>query len=72
MVVYLFIYLNGSNLLVQDVLYTICNNCGPVQRIVIFRKNGVQAMVEYPFLSFMLLVDILIVICVNLQGPIVS
>uniref|UniRef100_A0A3Q3FX76 Heterogeneous nuclear ribonucleoprotein L2 n=1 Tax=Labrus bergylta TaxID=56723 RepID=A0A3Q3FX76_9LABR len=24
-----------------DVLYTICNNCGPVQRIVIFRKNGV-------------------------------
>uniref|UniRef100_A0A3Q0QRA3 PTBP1-like RNA recognition motif 2 domain-containing protein n=1 Tax=Amphilophus citrinellus TaxID=61819 RepID=A0A3Q0QRA3_AMPCI len=35
----------------QDVLYTICNNCGPVQRIVIFRKNGVQAMVEYPFKS---------------------
>uniref|UniRef100_A0A0E9WFZ4 Uncharacterized protein n=1 Tax=Anguilla anguilla TaxID=7936 RepID=A0A0E9WFZ4_ANGAN len=33
-----------------DVLYTICNNCGPVQRIVIFRKNGVQAMVEYPFI----------------------
>uniref|UniRef100_A0A8C5C9H3 Heteroous nuclear ribonucleoprotein L n=1 Tax=Gadus morhua TaxID=8049 RepID=A0A8C5C9H3_GADMO len=32
----------------SDVLYTICNNCGPVQRIVIFRKNGVQAMVEYP------------------------
>uniref|UniRef100_A0A8C6TEA0 Heterogeneous nuclear ribonucleoprotein L n=1 Tax=Neogobius melanostomus TaxID=47308 RepID=A0A8C6TEA0_9GOBI len=29
-----------------DVLYTICNNCGPVQRIVIFRKNGVQAMVS--------------------------
>ncbi|NWV41118.1 HNRPL protein, partial [Grantiella picta] len=28
----------------QDVLYTICNPCGPVQRIVIFRKNGVQAM----------------------------
>uniref|UniRef100_A0A8C5A000 RRM domain-containing protein n=1 Tax=Gadus morhua TaxID=8049 RepID=A0A8C5A000_GADMO len=23
----------------SDVLYTICNNCGPVQRIVIFRKN---------------------------------
>lgn len=33
----------------QEVLYTICNNCGPVHRIVIFRKNGVQAMVEYPF-----------------------
>nr|XP_020479206.1 heterogeneous nuclear ribonucleoprotein L-like isoform X1 [Monopterus albus] len=30
-----------------DVIYTICNNCGPVQRIVIFRKNGVQAMVEF-------------------------
>ncbi|XP_077447762.1 heterogeneous nuclear ribonucleoprotein L [Stigmatopora argus] len=30
-----------------DVLYTICNNCGPVERIVIFRKNGVQAMVEF-------------------------
>ncbi|XP_066559915.1 heterogeneous nuclear ribonucleoprotein L isoform X9 [Amia ocellicauda] len=30
-----------------DVLYTICNPCGPVQRIVIFRKNGVQAMVEF-------------------------
>uniref|UniRef100_A0A8C7TQ65 RRM domain-containing protein n=1 Tax=Oncorhynchus mykiss TaxID=8022 RepID=A0A8C7TQ65_ONCMY len=34
-----------------DVLYTVCNNCGPVQRIVIFRKNGVQAMVEYPLLA---------------------
>ncbi|XP_051781245.1 LOW QUALITY PROTEIN: heterogeneous nuclear ribonucleoprotein L-like [Erpetoichthys calabaricus] len=30
-----------------DVLYTICNPCGPVQRVVIFRKNGVQAMVEF-------------------------
>uniref|UniRef100_A0A3P8YMD7 RRM domain-containing protein n=1 Tax=Esox lucius TaxID=8010 RepID=A0A3P8YMD7_ESOLU len=35
----------------SDVLYTVCNNCGPVHRIVIFRKNGVQAMVEYPFLN---------------------
>lgn len=35
-------------IILQDVLYTICNNCGPVQRVVIFRKNGVQAMVEYP------------------------
>uniref|UniRef100_A0A7N8X8Z4 Heteroous nuclear ribonucleoprotein L n=1 Tax=Mastacembelus armatus TaxID=205130 RepID=A0A7N8X8Z4_9TELE len=35
-----------------DVLYTICNNCGPVQRIVIFRKNGVQAMLlKYFFQS---------------------
>ncbi|XP_051934180.1 heterogeneous nuclear ribonucleoprotein L-like isoform X2 [Hippocampus zosterae] len=31
----------------KEVLYTICNNCGPVHRIVIFRKNGVQAMVEF-------------------------
>lgn len=30
----------------MDVLYAICNPCGPVQRIVIFRKNGVQATVE--------------------------
>uniref|UniRef100_A0AAV2J8T3 RRM domain-containing protein n=1 Tax=Knipowitschia caucasica TaxID=637954 RepID=A0AAV2J8T3_KNICA len=26
-----------------DVLYTICNNCGPVQRIVIFRKNDIYS-----------------------------
>uniref|UniRef100_A0A8C7KUK6 Heterogeneous nuclear ribonucleoprotein L n=1 Tax=Oncorhynchus kisutch TaxID=8019 RepID=A0A8C7KUK6_ONCKI len=38
----------------SDVLYTVCNNCGPVQRIVIFRKNGVQAMVEYPLLKISL------------------
>lgn len=43
----------------QDVLYTICNNCGPVQRIVIFRKNGVQAMVEYPFLWVLLDMEVL-------------
>uniref|UniRef100_A0A8C9NXB2 RRM domain-containing protein n=1 Tax=Spermophilus dauricus TaxID=99837 RepID=A0A8C9NXB2_SPEDA len=35
------------SLLLQDVLYTICNPCGPVQRIVIFRKNGVQAMLTF-------------------------
>uniref|UniRef100_A0A8D2ZMT4 RRM domain-containing protein n=1 Tax=Scophthalmus maximus TaxID=52904 RepID=A0A8D2ZMT4_SCOMX len=34
-----------------DVLYTICNNCGPVQRIVIFRKNGVQSMPADFFLN---------------------
>lgn len=33
----------------QEVLHTICNPYGQVQRIVIFKKNGVQAMVEYPF-----------------------
>lgn len=37
-------------LFLQDILY-ICNKCGPVQRIVIFGKNRVQAMVEYPFES---------------------
>uniref|UniRef100_A0A3P9J3P9 Heterogeneous nuclear ribonucleoprotein L n=1 Tax=Oryzias latipes TaxID=8090 RepID=A0A3P9J3P9_ORYLA len=36
--------LNPIYPITTDVLYTICNNCGPVQRIVIFRKNGVQAM----------------------------
>lgn len=36
----------------QDILY-ICNRCGPVQRIVIFGKNRVQAMVEYPFESIL-------------------
>ncbi|XP_078001152.1 heterogeneous nuclear ribonucleoprotein L-like isoform X2 [Glandiceps talaboti] len=30
-----------------DVVHTICNPFGPVQRIVIFRKNGVQTMVEF-------------------------
>uniref|UniRef100_A0A3Q3B5Q2 Heteroous nuclear ribonucleoprotein L n=1 Tax=Kryptolebias marmoratus TaxID=37003 RepID=A0A3Q3B5Q2_KRYMA len=44
--------LNPIYPITMDVLYTICNNCGPVQRIVIFRKNGVQAMVEYPFKIF--------------------
>ncbi|NWU08277.1 HNRPL protein, partial [Cephalopterus ornatus] len=46
--VLLFTILNPIYSIPTDVLYTICNPCGPVQRIVIFRKNGVQAMVEYP------------------------
>lgn len=33
---------------VQDVLYTACNPIGSVLRIVIFKRNGIQAMVEYP------------------------
>uniref|UniRef100_A0A3P8PZY4 RRM domain-containing protein n=1 Tax=Astatotilapia calliptera TaxID=8154 RepID=A0A3P8PZY4_ASTCA len=49
--VLLFTIMNPIYPITTDVLYTICNNCGPVQRIVIFRKNGVQAMVEYPFKS---------------------
>uniref|UniRef100_A0A8C6KQT6 Heterogeneous nuclear ribonucleoprotein L n=1 Tax=Nothobranchius furzeri TaxID=105023 RepID=A0A8C6KQT6_NOTFU len=46
--VLLFTIMNPIYPITTDVLYTICNNCGPVQRIVIFRKNGVQSMVEYP------------------------
>ncbi|KAL1006182.1 hypothetical protein UPYG_G00068940 [Umbra pygmaea] len=34
-----------------DVLYTVCNPVGNVMRIVIFKRNGIQAMVEYPFWS---------------------
>nr|BAC28858.1 unnamed protein product [Mus musculus] len=30
-----------------DVLYTVCNPVGKVQRIVIFKRNGIQAMVEF-------------------------
>ncbi|XP_073454846.1 heterogeneous nuclear ribonucleoprotein L isoform X3 [Aquarana catesbeiana] len=43
----LFTILNPIYSITTDVLYTICNPCGPVQRIVIFRKNGVQSMVEF-------------------------
>ncbi|KAK2510450.1 hypothetical protein Q9233_017726 [Columba guinea] len=38
--VLLFTILNPIYSITTDVLYTICNPCGPVQRIVIFRKNG--------------------------------
>ncbi|CAJ1054175.1 heterogeneous nuclear ribonucleoprotein L-like [Xyrichtys novacula] len=31
-----------------DVLYAVCNPVANVLRIVIFKRNGVQAMVEYP------------------------
>ncbi|XP_061084462.1 heterogeneous nuclear ribonucleoprotein L-like [Conger conger] len=30
-----------------DVLYTVCNPMGSVLRIVIFKRNGIQAMVEF-------------------------
>ena len=33
----------------QDVLHKITQDFGNVLRIVIFKKHGVQAMVEYPF-----------------------
>ncbi|XP_028321694.1 heterogeneous nuclear ribonucleoprotein L-like isoform X2 [Gouania willdenowi] len=46
-VVLLLTIINPIYPITTDILYTVCNNCGPVQRIVIFRKNGVQAMVEF-------------------------
>ncbi|KAG1681987.1 Heterogeneous nuclear ribonucleoprotein L [Nymphon striatum] len=33
----------------RDIIHTIASPLGKVLRIVIFKKNGVQAMVEYPF-----------------------
>ncbi|KAJ9588341.1 hypothetical protein L9F63_018267, partial [Diploptera punctata] len=35
----------------SEVLHTICSPSGQVLRIVIFKKNGVQAMVEYPLMQ---------------------
>jgi hypothetical protein len=37
--------------LFQEVLHTICSPNGQVLRIVIFKKNGIQAMVEYPLVQ---------------------
>jgi len=39
------------SLLFQEVLHTICSPSGQVLRIVIFKKNGTQAMVEYPLVQ---------------------
>lgn len=39
---------NNFRVLFQKVIESICKDSGEVQRIVIFRKRGVQAMVEYP------------------------
>ncbi|XP_049291927.1 heterogeneous nuclear ribonucleoprotein L isoform X12 [Anopheles funestus] len=43
----LFTILNPIYPITVDVLHTICQPNGQVQRIVIFKKNGVQAMVEF-------------------------
>lgn len=32
----------------QDILFMACNPISPVQRIVIFKRHGIMAMVEYP------------------------
>nr|CAI5840830.1 unnamed protein product [Callosobruchus analis] len=45
----LFTIINPMYPITVDVLHTICQSSGQVLRIVIFKKNGVQAMVEYPF-----------------------
>ena len=43
----LFTVLNPTYPVTCDVLHTICSPLGTVRRIVIFKKNGVQAMVEF-------------------------
>lgn len=43
----LFTILNPAYPITTDVIYTICYPCGAVQRIVIFKKNGLQAMIEF-------------------------
>jgi heterogeneous nuclear ribonucleoprotein L len=45
--VLLFTILNPLYSITVDVLNTVCSNYGKVLRIVIFRKNGVQAMIEF-------------------------
>jgi len=43
----LFTIVNAVYPITTEILHTICQPCGDVQRIVIFRKRGVQAMVEF-------------------------
>ncbi|XP_046364268.1 heterogeneous nuclear ribonucleoprotein L-like isoform X2 [Haliotis rufescens] len=45
--VLLFTILNPQYPITVDVMHTICSPYGQVLRIVIFKKNGVQAMVEF-------------------------
>ncbi|XP_065160499.1 heterogeneous nuclear ribonucleoprotein L isoform X2 [Atheta coriaria] len=45
--VLLFTIINPMYPITVDVLHTICQSSGNVLRIVIFKKNGVQAMVEF-------------------------
>ncbi|KAF2897417.1 hypothetical protein ILUMI_08743 [Ignelater luminosus] len=48
--VLLFTIINPMYPITVEVLHTICQPSGNVLRIVIFKKNGVQAMVEYPLM----------------------
>lgn len=45
--VLLFTIINPSYPITTDILHTICKSKGSVVRIVVFRKNGVQAMIEF-------------------------
>ncbi|CAH1099009.1 unnamed protein product [Psylliodes chrysocephalus] len=45
--VLLFTIINPMYPITVDVIHTICQSSGQVLRIVIFKKNGVQAMVEF-------------------------
>ncbi|KAG5897413.1 hypothetical protein JTB14_032105 [Gonioctena quinquepunctata] len=47
----LFTIINPMYPITVDVLHTICQSSGQVLRIVIFKKNGVQAMVEFESLE---------------------
>ncbi|KAL9981637.1 hypothetical protein ACROYT_G010369 [Oculina patagonica] len=45
--------INPLHPITVKVLHKICNPHGKVLRIVIFHKNGLQALVEYPFKQYM-------------------
>ncbi|UYV74982.1 HNRNPLL [Cordylochernes scorpioides] len=47
--------MNPAYPITVDVINTICTPNGKVLRIVIFKKNGVQAMVEYPLMGLLCL-----------------
>jgi heterogeneous nuclear ribonucleoprotein L len=49
----LFTIFNPLYPITVDVIRTICSPYGFVQRIVIFRKNGLQVLVEYPLSLFL-------------------
>lgn len=49
----------------QDVVKKICSSYAEVERIVIFHKNGLQALVEYPFLQSMFLLSLVFHILVS-------
>ncbi|KAI0988271.1 hypothetical protein GJ496_003891 [Pomphorhynchus laevis] len=49
--VLLFTIVNAIHPITADVMKTICNPYGKILRIVIFRKNGVQALVEFDALT---------------------